>query len=74
MTVLILHERRSVPDGTKPTYLEDYGHIEINPALNDDDFDAAVRTPKSDWTGINRQSWSAALNGNGDPLIAAENG
>jgi hypothetical protein len=28
----------------KPTYLKDRGHDVINPALDDDDFDAAVRT------------------------------
>ncbi len=27
---------------TEPTYLIDHGHEVINPALDDDDFDAAV--------------------------------
>lgn len=43
-TILFLHGWRSVPGGVKPTYLKDHGHTVINPALDDDDFDAAVRT------------------------------
>jgi hypothetical protein len=30
--------------GLKPTYLAAHGHTVINPALDDDDFAAAVRT------------------------------
>lgn len=44
MTILFLHGWHSVPGGVKPTYLKDHGHTVINPALDDDDFDAAVRT------------------------------
>jgi hypothetical protein len=43
-TVLFLHGWHSVPGGVKPTYLKDHGHTVINPALDDDDFAAAVRT------------------------------
>ena len=44
MRILFLHGWHSVPGGVKPTYLKDHGHTVINPALDDDDFDAAVRT------------------------------
>ena len=43
-TILFLHGWHSVPGGVKPTYLKDHGHEVINPALDDDDFAAAVRT------------------------------
>jgi alpha-beta hydrolase superfamily lysophospholipase len=42
-TVLFLHGWHSKPGGVKPTYLADHGHVIINPALPDDDFDGAVR-------------------------------
>ena len=42
--MLFLHGWRSVPGGVKPTYLKGHGHTVINPALDDDDFEAAVRT------------------------------
>ncbi len=41
--ILFLHGWHSVPGGVKPTYLKDHGHTVINPALDDDDFEAAVR-------------------------------
>lgn len=43
MKILFLHGWQSVPGGVKPTFLIDHGHTVINPALDDDDFDAAVR-------------------------------
>jgi hypothetical protein len=43
-TILFLHGWQSVPGGVKPTFLKDHGHTVINPALDDEDFDAAVRT------------------------------
>jgi alpha-beta hydrolase superfamily lysophospholipase len=33
----------------KPSYLKEHGHEIINPALDDDDFDAAVRTAQADY-------------------------
>jgi hypothetical protein len=42
--ILFLHGWHSVPGGLKPTFLKDAGHIVLNPALDADDFDAAVRT------------------------------
>jgi len=44
LKILFLHGWHSVPGGVKPTYLIDHGYEVINPKLDDDDFDAAVRT------------------------------
>ena len=49
MKILFLHGWHSVVGGVKPTYLKDAGHEVINPALDDDDFDAAVRTAQSEY-------------------------
>jgi hypothetical protein len=43
MFILFLHGWQSTPGGIKPTYLKNHGHEVLNPALPDDDFDAAVR-------------------------------
>jgi len=45
--ILFLHGWRSRPCGVKPTYLKDHGHTVLNPALDDDDFEAAVRTAQA---------------------------
>jgi len=47
MRVLFLHGWHSVVGGAKPTYLKKHGHEVLNPALNDDDFEAAVRTAQA---------------------------
>jgi hypothetical protein len=47
--ILFLHGWTSVPGGKKPTSLKEHGHEIINLALDDDDFDAAVRTAQSDY-------------------------
>jgi hypothetical protein len=49
MKVLFLHGWHSVVGGVKPTSLKDAGHEVINPALNDDDFDLAVRTAQTEY-------------------------
>jgi len=49
MKILFLHGWHSVPGGVKPTYLADAGHEVINPALDDDDFDAALRTAQAEY-------------------------
>ena len=49
MTILFLHGWHSVPGGVKPTYLKDHGHIVINPALDDDDFAAALATAQGEF-------------------------
>ena len=49
MKILFLHGWHSVPGGVKPTFLKDHGHTVINPALDDDDFEAAVRTAQEEF-------------------------
>jgi hypothetical protein len=49
MKILFLHGWNSVPGGVKPSYLAQHGHEVINPALNDDDFGAAVRTAQAEY-------------------------
>ncbi len=49
MKVLFLHGWQSTPGGVKPTYLKDHGHEVLNPALPDDDFDAAVRIAQAEF-------------------------
>jgi alpha-beta hydrolase superfamily lysophospholipase len=49
MKLLFLHGWHSVPGGVKPTYLASHGHVVINPALDDDDFDGAVRTAQAEY-------------------------
>lgn len=47
MKILFLHGWHSVPGGVKPSYLSHHGHTVINPALDDDDFVAAVATAQA---------------------------
>lgn len=47
--VLFLHGWGSRPGGVKPTFLRDRGHTVFNPALDDEDFDAAVRTAQEEF-------------------------
>jgi hypothetical protein len=49
MRILFLHGWHSVVGGVKPTYLKDHGHEVINPALDDDDFDAAIRAAQAEY-------------------------
>jgi hypothetical protein len=49
MKILFLHGWHSVPGGVKPTYLKDHGHIVLNPALDDDDFVAALTTAQAEF-------------------------
>src|SRR5208283_2469898 len=49
MKILFLHGWQSTPGGVKPTYLKDHGHEVVNPALPDDDFDAAVRIAQAEF-------------------------
>jgi hypothetical protein len=47
--LLFLHGWHSSVGGVKPTYLKDHGHEVINPSLDDDDFEAAVRTGQAEY-------------------------
>ncbi|AHE99160.1 alpha/beta fold hydrolase [Thioalkalivibrio paradoxus] len=47
MKILFLHGWQSVPGGVKPGYLAQHGHTLLNPALDDDDFTAAVATAQA---------------------------
>jgi alpha-beta hydrolase superfamily lysophospholipase len=49
MKILFLHGWHSVPGGVKPSFLAAAGHEVINPALDDDDFDAAVRAAQAEY-------------------------
>jgi hypothetical protein len=49
MKILFLHGWHSVPGGVKPTYLATHGHEVINPALDDDDFTAALATAQAEF-------------------------
>ena len=49
MKILFLHGWHSVVGGVKPTFLANARHEVINPALDDDDFDAAVRTAQAEY-------------------------
>lgn len=49
MRILFLHGWHSIVGGVKPTYLKDAGHEVINPALDDDDFDLAVRNAQAEY-------------------------
>lgn len=44
MKILYLHGWNSVVGGVKPTYLRSHGHNVIEPALDHEDFEAALRT------------------------------
>ena len=49
MKVSFLHGWHSVVGSVKPTFLKGAGHTVINPALDDEDFDAAVRTAQAEY-------------------------
>lgn len=49
MKILFLHGWNSVPGGVKPTYLKSHGHTVINPTLDDEDFEEAVRVAQAEF-------------------------
>lgn len=44
MKILFLHGWRSIPGGVKPSFLRSQGYEVINPRLDDDNFENAVKT------------------------------
>ncbi len=49
MKVFFLHGWTSKPGGVKPTNLAAHGHEVINPALDDDDFAAALAVAQAEF-------------------------
>jgi putative SOS response-associated peptidase YedK len=49
MKVLFLHGWQSIPGGVKPSYLAQHSHTVFNPALPDEDFEAAVRIAQAEY-------------------------
>ena len=49
MKILFLRGWQSVPGGVKPSYLASHGHSVLNPALPDEDFEAAVRIAQAEY-------------------------
>jgi alpha-beta hydrolase superfamily lysophospholipase len=49
MKILFLYGWHSVPGGVKPSYRAEHGHEVTNPALDDDDFDEAVRVAQVEY-------------------------
>lgn len=47
--ILFLHGWHSVPGGVKPSYLREHGFEVLNPALDYDDFEAAIATAQSEF-------------------------
>ena len=49
MKILFLHGWTSVVGGRKPTFLNEHGHVVLNPALPDDDFEQSVRIAEAEY-------------------------
>jgi hypothetical protein len=45
--ILFLHGWQSVPGGVKPSFLQANGHVVLNPALDDENFAAALATAQA---------------------------
>jgi hypothetical protein len=49
MKILYLHGRNSKPGGVKPTHLASHGHEVVNPALDDENFAAALAIAQAEF-------------------------
>lgn len=49
MKILLLRGQESDPKGMTATYLREHGHDVVNPSVDDDDFNAALRTAQADF-------------------------
>jgi hypothetical protein len=47
--ILFLHGWTSVPGGKKPTFLAEHGHLVLNPALPNEDFEESVRIANAEF-------------------------
>ena len=49
MKILFLHGWTSIVGGRKPTFLKEYGHEVLNPALPDDDFEESIQIAEAEF-------------------------
>ena len=68
MKLLFLHGLQSTPGGLKPTYLKDHGHEVLNPALPEDDFDAALKIAQAEYDQHQPDVVVGSSIGAGNPL------
>tara|TARA_R110002096_G_scaffold100173_5_gene221975 strand:- start:8122 stop:8580 length:459 start_codon:yes stop_codon:yes gene_type:complete len=68
MRILFLHGWHSKPGGTKPTFLVNYGHEVLNPALPNEDFDEAVSIAQAE---LDRQAPDVVIGSSRGGAVAA---
>jgi hypothetical protein len=68
MKILFLHGWTSTQGGLKPTYLRNHGHEVLDPALPDDDFDAAVAIAQAEFDQHEPDVVVGSSRGVGNPL------
>ena len=65
MNVFLLYGWHGVPGGVKPTHLNVYGHIAINPTINEEFFEAAVRAAQAEF---DQQQPDVTVSSSRDPV------